>query len=219
MKKILMSLVVIALAVGAVAGGTFAYFSDTAVSTNNQFTSGTLNLKLADNDEGWSDGVTATWSSPSNWAPGEEVDVTIHLLNSGSIPVEAIYAWFNNLNDPNGLSNVIEVTWLSDSTWLAENSIGPFRDRYDGLQGNNDGKLSLAELVNGVGSANTPAPNQARFYGDLEETYVTPVLAANGGTFDIKMKYKFMETAGNEYQGTWATFDLTLQAAQHHYTP
>jgi hypothetical protein len=124
------------------------------------------------------------------------------------------------LVDPDGLSNVINVTWLSDSTWIGENSIGPFITAYDA---NHDGSLTLAELVNGLShynSAATPDPNQARFYADSDESYTHPVLTANAGNvFEIKMKYKFMETAGNEYQGKSATFDLTLSAWQHHNVP
>ena len=215
MKKMMIALMAVLITVALAGIGTYAYFNDTATSSDNIFTAGTLNLKLADNDEGWADGVTATWASPANWAPGQEVDATIHLMNAGSIPAEAVYAYWNNLNDSAGLANVIEVTWLSDSTDIGTNNIDVFTTFYD-AQGNNDGELSLAELVNGVGSASTPPPNQARFYGDLGESYTTPVIAA-GGTFDIKMIYKFMESAGNEYQGKWATFDLTLTAVQKHY--
>jgi spore coat-associated protein N len=222
-KKIKMmctSIFVIGLLALALGYGTNAYFSSTKTSTGNVFTSGTLILKLSDDDQGWGDGVTATWSSPSNWAPGQEVSSTIHLTNTGSIPAEAVYAYWNNLVDPAGLSNVIQVTWLSDSTDINMNSIGPFVTAYDA---NDDGKLSLAELVNGLShynSLNTPDPNQARFYADSDESYNTPVLQANGANiFDIMLKYKFMETAGNEYQGKTASFDLTFSAWQVHYTP
>lgn len=222
MNKILLSLLTIALVSVVAVGATRAYFSDTETSTGNTFTAGTLDLKLSDANEDWSNGVTSTWVSPSNWAPGQEVKTSIFLKNTGTIPAEAVYANWKNLVDPNGMANYIEVTWLSDSTGIATNNIGPFRTRYDAIAngGNNDGKLSLTELVHGVGSVNTPAPNQARFYADADESYVTPVLPANGsGTFEIKLGYKFMESAGNDLQGKSASFDLALQAAQHHYTP
>jgi len=219
-KKILASIMVIGILALAMGYGTYSYFSSTKTSTGNTFTAGTLNLQLADNDEGWGDGVTATWSSPSNWAPGDNVTNTIHLRNTGSVPAEAVYAWWHNLVDPNGLANVIEVTWLSDSTWIDHNSIDPFVKAYDS---NGDGKLSLAELVYGLSHYNspkTPDPNQARFYADEDESYTHPVLTAYGGNvFDIKMTYHFMETAGNGYQGASASFDLTFDAWQHHYVP
>ena len=219
-KIIFASIFVIGMLALAMGIGTYSYFSSTQTSIGNTFTTGTLTLQLADNDEGWGNGTTATWASPSNWAPGQNVTSTIRLINTGSIPAEAVYAWWNNLVDPYGLSNVIEVTWLSDSTWMDHNSIGAFVTAFDS---NNDSKLSLAELVYGRSywnSTYTQAPFQARFYADEDESYEHPVLTANGGNiFDIKMTYQFMETAGNEYQGKSASFDLTFAAWQHHYVP
>ena len=219
-KIIFASIFVIGMLALAMGYGTYSYFTSTKTSTGNVFTTGTLNLQLADNDEGWGNGVTATWASPSGWAPGDNVTSSIYLRNTGSVAAEAVYAYWNNLVDNDGLSDVIEVTWLSDSTWMDHNSIDAFREKFDA---NNDSKLSLAELVYGRShwnSTSTPYPNQARFYADFEENYTTPVLQANqGNVFEIKMTYHFMETAGNEYQGKSATFDLTLSAWQHHNVP
>lgn len=214
MNKILISLLTIALVSVVAVGATRAYFTDTATSTGNTFTSGTLDLKLSDANEGWSDGVTSTWSSPANWAPGQEVKTSIYLRNTGTIPAMAVYANWNNLQGNTEMAKFIEVTWLSDSTGINTNSITPFVTVYDT---NGDTKLSLYELVNGLAhynSAATPDPFQARFFADADEGYHNPVLLA-GGEFEIKLGYKFMESAPNTLQGTWASFDLTLQAAQH----
>ncbi|MFZ3063276.1 MAG: TasA family protein, partial [Actinomycetota bacterium] len=84
-RKILSSLMVIALAAMLIGLGTFAYFSDTGTSNANTFTAGTLNLVLNDsNPDAWADGASGTWNSPANWAPGEEVTATLRLANSGS---------------------------------------------------------------------------------------------------------------------------------------
>lgn len=215
--RILTSVLTIGTAATLLVGATFAYFSSSSSSTGNTFNAGTLTLNLS-NGSGWSDGVTNTWSSPANWAPGDTVIKSIYLKNTGTIPAMAVYAHWNNLQGNTGMANVIEVYWLSDSTDIGTNNIAPFVTRYDDPinGGNGDGKLSLAELVNGVGSSSTPPPNQARFYADALETYLTPVLPANG-EFEIKLGYKFMETAGNEWQGQSVSFNLTLQAAQHPY--
>lgn len=200
-------------------GATKAYFSDDGTSYNNTFSSGTLDLKLSDANEGWSDNISGTWSSPANWKPGDEVKTSIFLANTGTIPAEAVYANWHNLQGNTGMANFIEVTWLSDSTDIGTNSIGPFVTAYDA---NEDGKLSLAELVNGLSyynSPKTPDPFQARFYADANESYEHPLLPYNGGAFEIKLGYKFMDTAGNDLQGQSVSFDLTLQAAQHHYIP
>jgi predicted ribosomally synthesized peptide with SipW-like signal peptide len=218
-KKILASIFVIGMLALAMGYGTYSYFTSTKSSTGNTFTAGTLNLQLSNDNVNWYNGVTATWASPSNWAPGDNVTNTIHLRNTGSVAAEAVYAWWNNLVDPDGLSNVIEVTWWSDSTWPSYNCVPDFLV-YDS---NHDGSLTLAELVYGLSHYNgvkTPDPNQARFYADFTESYEHPVLTANAGNvFWLNMTYHFMETAGNEYQGKSASFDLTLAAWQHHYVP
>jgi predicted ribosomally synthesized peptide with SipW-like signal peptide len=219
-KIIFASIFVIGMLALAMGYGTYSYFTSTKSSTGNIFTTGTLNLQLSNDNVNWYDGVTATWASPSGWAPNGNVTSSIYLRNTGSVAAEAVYACWNNLVDTSGLSNVIEVTWLSDTTDIGTNSIGPFVTAYDA---NADGKLSLAELVYGLSFWNgpkTPDPNQARFYADFDESYTTPVLQANAGNvFEIKMTYHFMETAGNEYQGKSASFDLTFDAWQHHYVP
>ena len=46
MKKILGLAIAIVLIIGAVAGGTWAYFSDTETSTNNTFTAGTIDIDV-----------------------------------------------------------------------------------------------------------------------------------------------------------------------------
>lgn len=219
LKKILASLAMIAIVSSTTVGATKAYFSDDGTSYNNTFSTGILDLQLADGDEGWSNNVNGTWSSPANWKPGDEVKTSIYLRNVGTVPAEAVYAYWHNLQGNTGVANFIEVTWLSDSTGIGTNSIGPFVTAYDA---NGDTKLSLAELVNGLSHYNgpsTPDPFQARFYADFEETYIHPVLPYNGGVFEILLGYKFMESAGNDLQGQSVSFDLTLQAAQHHYTP
>jgi len=50
MRKILISLMTIALVSALIGGGVYAYFSDIEQSTNNTFTAGTLNLKVSDAD-------------------------------------------------------------------------------------------------------------------------------------------------------------------------
>ena len=84
MKKILIPVMACVLSLGLV-GGAFAYFNDTETSTGNTFTAGTLDLVLSDDDETDQDGVTATWVSPANWAPGDTVPATLTMKNIGTV--------------------------------------------------------------------------------------------------------------------------------------
>ena len=79
MKKILMSLMAIALVVGLVGAGTMAHFSDTETSTDNTFTVGTLDIALG----------TTSWSAGfDNMAPGDTVTSTIPVNSTGSLPLD-----------------------------------------------------------------------------------------------------------------------------------
>jgi len=64
---------------------TFAYFSDIGTSTNNTFSSGTLDLQLSNDTVTYTDNVTATFGG-TNMAPdGTPVTGTLSLKNNGSI--------------------------------------------------------------------------------------------------------------------------------------
>ena len=58
--KIVKSLLVIALVIGAVGATTKAFFSDVGTSSANTFTAGTLDLKLDGIDD-----LTANWTMPN----------------------------------------------------------------------------------------------------------------------------------------------------------
>lgn len=211
----MLSLFTIAMVATLAVGATGAYFSDTATSYNNTMSTGTLDLKVADNDESWADGVSATWSSPANWKPGQEFKSTIRLANAGTVPADVIYAYWNNLKGNTELANKIEVTWIEDSTTPGVGDISAFRTAYNA---NGDQHLSLAELINGrsvYASPTTPAPFQAKFYADpVFGSFTNPVLPFQGGEFDITLGYKLMEDTDNSYQGKSVSFDVAFQATQ-----
>jgi spore coat-associated protein N len=81
MKKILVSLMVIALVAGLIGAGISAYFSDEESSTGNTFTAGTLNIELGSGS--WSGGF-----SYDNMCPGETVTFTIEVTSVGSLPLD-----------------------------------------------------------------------------------------------------------------------------------
>ena len=80
MKKILISLMAIALVIGLVGAGTVAWFSDTETSTGNTFTAGTLDLKV----DGANDPLPVKFTL-TDLAPGSSGTITYVLANVGSI--------------------------------------------------------------------------------------------------------------------------------------
>ena len=81
MRRILMSLMVIAVAVLAVVGGTFAKFADTTTSVENKFTAGNVSISVNGDD---SETVAAIFA-PENIKPGDTGTAFIHLKNVGSV--------------------------------------------------------------------------------------------------------------------------------------
>jgi predicted ribosomally synthesized peptide with SipW-like signal peptide len=74
MKKILVSVSIIAAAAAIVVGATTAFFSDTESSVGNTFTAGSIDLKV-DNECHWSGGATCPWHDVqgqlANWTEND----------------------------------------------------------------------------------------------------------------------------------------------------
>jgi len=85
MKRIILSLAVIAIAgIGAV-GATRAYFSTSATVTGNTFSSGTLGLTISDATHPWTTGWTASTSSADLY-PGQTGDMYLEMQKTGTTP-------------------------------------------------------------------------------------------------------------------------------------
>jgi len=70
-KKLLFAIMAIVLCVGLV-GGAFSYFTDTVTSNSNTLQAGTLDIQIANPGGTYGNGpVTASFVSPSGWAPGQ----------------------------------------------------------------------------------------------------------------------------------------------------
>jgi len=100
MKKILISLMTIALVAVMAVGGAFAFFYDTEASTGNTFTAGTLVLSVAG-----SEGGSAGWITPNNWAPGETETGHVDLPHAGTIDA-AMRLQIDSIEVTGGFANI-----------------------------------------------------------------------------------------------------------------
>jgi len=96
-KKVLMSLMAIALAGAMIGGGVFAAFSDTETSHDNAFAAGTLDLKV----DGKDDPEVSAYFNVSNAKPGDTGQVVITLSNAGTLDGNA-YLVIQNVADSPG---------------------------------------------------------------------------------------------------------------------
>jgi hypothetical protein len=84
-KKIALSAVSILTSLALMSGAAFAFFSDTGTSSANVFATGTLDLKLTDNNETAQDSVTASFGS-NTLVPGSCTgNQSLSLQNTGTV--------------------------------------------------------------------------------------------------------------------------------------
>ncbi len=66
---ILFSLITIGMVAASISGAAYAFFFDSEISGGNTLAAGILELEIRDQDEGWGNGVAATWTA-SDIKPG-----------------------------------------------------------------------------------------------------------------------------------------------------
>jgi predicted ribosomally synthesized peptide with SipW-like signal peptide len=233
MKKILISLAIIA-AVGAIGfGATRAYFSDTETSTGNTFTAGSIDLALSKGN-----GYDNTWAGAiktfSNMAPGQESDeFSIWFKNDGSINGTLVVNVSGNTEndvpdaDQTGeygnidveavpFSKHVLVTWaeVQDSNdnvagWWTSQIIGTYADQQAAID---DGAIVAYSLQNTNGGNSNYAPT---IYGlsrvDLHYVEGGVNLVFTPGTARKEsLKLMLDPAVENDYQ--YDGIDITLAA-------
>lgn len=107
-KRIVTGFMSIAGALAIAGGATFAYFTDTASSPNNQFTSGKMEIAVDQSST-----MTHETASPiTNWQPGEEKFVRFDVVNNGTLPVNlqgAAFGKWGNGTNPDLLPEMVKV--------------------------------------------------------------------------------------------------------------
>jgi predicted ribosomally synthesized peptide with SipW-like signal peptide len=219
-KKILASIFVIGLLAFAMGYGTYSYFSSTKTSTDNTFTAGILSMST----------VTRSFSCPSGWAPGDSFTATWSLTNDGTIDIKYlavdIYNYRYTVAD---LADVIDITefreWIPGYGWI-DNLADP--QHYQQLVGDGASPLTLKELMQsywgGEPSSGDDRTKVDEFGGYVRKTSdwitgsgydITPGPAIIvGGTYELLLTFKFMESAGNAYQNATAKIDISFMGIQ-----
>jgi len=192
-------------AFGLMAAGFLLLDRDTMAHT---FTEGKVDLKLSNDGGVFTDGVTGTWVSPDNWAPGDELTASLYIRNDGKERITlATVDWVNpGHGDPNLLDKVQVARWRESSGGSAVDRLAQYAPACDA---NGDGVLSAMELIE-YGPIPLEAPAAAS--GRRGSSSSGNVLAPGGDPYVIEMAFRFMEDAGNEYQGASGSFDLRVSA-------
>ncbi len=217
MKRILLSVMTIALVSAATFGATRAYFSSEAVSGGNTLSAGTLELTLGSPVNGF--------LTMSNMAPGDSVTGSIDVENTGSLNADHLAITFDNIvSDENGDANpdmdsqlIVKsmklgpypitndlVTYMDGSKNGVHLGYGYYIKLKDGnvntdIDVNKDGKISLAELKG----------KTIFIHGGNPANFLKA-----GGKGTLTVTVEFDKDAGNEYQGDTVESILTFTLNQ-----
>ncbi|MFA4871592.1 MAG: TasA family protein [Patescibacteria group bacterium] len=229
MKRILISLSIIAVVATIAIGGTIAYFQDTETSSGNTFSAGILDLKIRDQDEDWGDGVHATWTAPPDVKPGDAWDFRIPLVQMQESWDSTVPG--NHLEITSDYSVVEENPCLEGDTDCQTNLhpgemakemlitrciykdfgcidclTGEKRALYN--SSNHTCTGTLLGQSNDWKIEDQNGDGKISFYdlkNDVLDNLPPPV---NMGMYDYEMGVKFANEAGNDFQGD--IFDLTM---------
>ena len=224
-KKILISAITIGATGALLAGATFAFFSDTSTSNNNVFRSGTLDLQVKDDDEGFQNNVTQSFVTPANWAPGETYVNFVCFKNTGNIDIEQILFSLSSPNADNTGVDLDEYVYVS-AIELGTSDIGNcstagdvgtegltpfltlFNDRFDT---NTSGEATLAELLLQIDGTNTVDDDL------IDGTEPTPnsmgVLEPNE-KIKFRIEWTFDSAAQSDVAGESIRVDMTFTGTQ-----
>ena len=218
---ILASMAIIVVASVFAGAGTMAWFSTEPVTTDYAtFTAGTMSME----------GVQAgPFNSPPNWAPGDIWTIEIKLKNTGNIDIKYL-AGNLILYGSTAFADNIEVTsileYIPGYGWVE--SMEPPQD-YWNLVKDYAKPLTLLELAKSYygEEPNYPEPYKVDQFGGWVKSLSdwvtgwgydivpegTPAIAV-GGTYQMKLMFKFSENAGNEFQGATCSFKITFVGIQ-----
>ena len=209
-KKLLTSLITNIMAVftlaGLLLGSTFAWFSDTATSSNNVIASGSLSVNAY-----WAEGNesvdTCSWTNLNDgpmfnydkWEPGYVSAKHVKVANEGNLAFK-----YKLLITPNGnvseLADVIDVYYFNQATQLTSEMLKTAQP-----------VGTLADLIKDPDGAayGVLLPDGATSTNDFE------VVGSQTVTIALKMR----ENLSNEYQNKsiGANFDVKIYATQYSY--
>ena len=216
MKKIIVSLAIIAVVGVVVVGATTAYFSDTETSSGNTFTAGVIDISI-DGDNPWNETFTMADMKPCYT---DYITFKIENDESGANPVD-IYKKLTVTQEDSGDVTEPECTeqqgiWDNGTcTWNGNNT------------DNNDlSSVIWYDLSVEVYDSNNNKIWHQVIYTDDDHKSIDDVYGSGGevylgmipanGYMIVKQSYHLKPEAGNEYQGDRMTFNIQVRGEQLH---
>jgi predicted ribosomally synthesized peptide with SipW-like signal peptide len=219
MSKIIVSLSIVAAVAAVVAGGTYAYFSDTQTSSGNTFTAGTLTLALS-KDSGYSPNATGLFTE-SDMAPGVPTAAkTLYFKNTGSIAgkvkLTTTYTLTNGgkggINATDFAKHMVVTSGVTDGlavqTYWAQHVIDTYSGATAALADN-----AIYDTGSGVYTPTVWGLSKVTL--KFEQTYNgTPVQWNALATHTVALVMMLDPNVGNDYQYSAGTVSLTADMVQ-----
>ena len=199
MKKVLLSIAIVLVVVGATYAVTRAFFTDTETSTGSQFTVGTLDLEVGGANGSNVEPFVVTGIGQSGNNSGSK---TWTVNNTGTLPGRLYLRLEDTINYENGCN---EPEALADVTCANP-----------GAQEGEVGDKIIANVYLGgslVSSHALTSTTQADF--NNEWRLLAPVIIEAGENVDIKIDWSFdQDDYGNEVQSDSLEFDVGFDLEQ-----
>lgn len=201
MKKIIASLLTVAVLAAGVTYGTVAYFSDTEESVGNTISAGTIDISV-DNENPWESTYTEQWG---DFKPGgHSREMTFVIKNEGDNPANV---WKKVLVTDTTTGTVTEPEctdqggdWTGTCDWGSntdDNDMPPY--------------IHYSMVVDGVTVINE---DWDVMLGEINDLWVPLRTLEPGESMSVTQTYSLDENAGNEYQGDEIIFNIVLYAEQ-----
>lgn len=223
-KRIFLSIFILGLAITLAGAGTWAALQDTETSTGNTMTSGTLNLQLSNEalDNYKDGGVTATWTSPANFKPGDIFSKELYYTNTGTVNVNHIYI-YPHIDSYSGGTGGVNLADKIIITKVAGHFMESFMGYDFDFEGPNRVNIPFLGLQYRLGDRRPPLTlsefcqaNYVAYPTKIIEFLPLPVLVAGDNKdFSLIIEGQFDPAADNKYQGTTCTFSLRNVASQY----
>ena len=201
MKRILISLMTVALVSALIGGGVYAYFSDTETSTGNTFTAGTLDLNL---DGG---NINVVKFTVSDVKPGDSGGGSWTVANVGSI---AGYLDLESISVSEAIGTTTDPE-LADEVPPGTDTaqLGNYLMVHIFVDTNNNGSWDSGETdILGTDAAPVAINTIASSYA------LNLSLAASGGTNYITLLWSVGTATDNRIQGDSVTLNITFELQQ-----
>ena len=208
MKKILVSLMTIAMVGALIGGGVYAYFSDTETSAGNVFTAGTLNLQVSGADP-----LTAHFAVTDTYGGGSGSDDWL-LKNIGTIAGSLDITFSSIVDDENGVNEPEDADAGEDGTVAVPGTDGELAE-----------VLALVIYIDENDDNNYDDPGDTLIYsgfvkgvtnlvGEKLSNYAMAANYGSTGNKAVRIEWSINSGVGNKIQSDSAGFDIVFELLQ-----